>query len=125
MRQETMCCTTCPSGCVLLVTIDDQGNIADVQGNNCPRGEIFAQGEWTDPVRTLTSTTYASIGGKEYLIPVKTAKPISRTKMASAMEEINAIVIDHPVTMGDILRKNIAGTGVDLVACKTVNISGQ
>lgn len=122
MHEETMCCTTCPSGCILLVTIDDKGNIAKVQGNNCPRGEVFAQGEWTDPVRTLTSTAYAVIGGAEFLIPVKTGQPISRTKMTQAMEEINALVIDHPVTMGDVLIDDIAGTGVSLLACKTMKL---
>ncbi|MBR0381527.1 MAG: DUF1667 domain-containing protein [Eubacterium sp.] len=117
-----MCCTTCPSGCTLTVSIDDQGNIAKVQGNNCPRGEVFAQGEWTDPVRTLTSTAFAVLEGKEYLIPVKSRQPISKMKMKKAMEEINEIVIDHPVTMGDVLLEDLAGTGIELVACKTVTV---
>lgn len=122
MRQVTMCCTTCPSGCTLTVSIDDQGNIAKVQGNNCPRGEVFAQGEWTDPVRTLTSTAFAVLEGKEYLIPVKSRQPISKMKMKKAMEEINEIVIDHSVTMGDVLLEDLAGTGIELVACKTVTV---
>ena len=122
MRQVTMCCTTCPSGCTLTVSIDDQGNIAKVQGNKCPRGEVFAQGEWTDPVRTLTSTAFAVLEGKEYLIPVKSRQPISKMKMKKAMEEINEIVIDHPVTMGDVLLEDLAGTGIELVACKTVPV---
>ena len=120
MRQVTMCCTTCPSGCTLTVTIGNDGNIAKVSGNNCPRGEAFAQGEWTDPVRTLTSTAYGMIDGKEYLIPVKTEKPIAERKMTSAMEEINQIRIDSPVTMGDVLLEDIAGTGIRLLACRTV-----
>lgn len=120
MREVTMCCTTCPSGCALLVTIDDNGNIASVQGNNCPRGEVFAQGEWTDPVRTLTSTVYVILNGKEHLIPVKTQEPISKMKMSQAMEEINSLTIDHLVSMGDVLLPDLAGTGISLVACKTL-----
>ena len=120
MRQVTMCCTTCPSGCALTVTIGDDDKIAKVQGNNCVRGQIFAEGEWTDPVRTLTSTVYGIIDGKAQLIPVKTGKPISKRKMTQAMEETNQIRIDHPVTMGDILLDDIAGTGISLLACKTV-----
>lgn len=120
MRQVTMCCTTCPSGCALTVTIGDDDKIVKIQGNNCVRGQLFAEGEWTDPVRTLTSTAFGKIGGKEYLIPVKTEKPISKRKMTRAMEEINQILIDHPVTMGDVLLEDIADTGVSLLACKTV-----
>ena len=121
MREVTMCCTTCPPGCALTVTIDDKGNIASVQGNNCHRGEIFAQGEWTDPVRTLTSTVFVVLNGKEHLIPVKTQKPISKKKMNQAMEEINSLIIKHPVVMGDVLLDDLAGTGVNLLACKTLS----
>ena len=120
MQKVTMCCTTCPSGCALTVTIGDDNQVALVEGNNCPRGEIFAHGEWTDPVRTLTSTAYMTLNGTECLLPVKTSQPISKMKMTQAMEEINALVIDHPVTMGDVLLKDIAGTGIDLVACMTL-----
>lgn len=120
MQIVTMCCTTCPSGCALTVTIDDNNQVAKVEGNTCPRGEAFAHKEWTDPVRTLTSTVYAHIGGRDMLLPVKTREPISRKLVEKAMEEIDAVVIDHPVTMGDVLIDDIAGSGVTLVACKTI-----
>ena len=71
-------------------------------------------------MRTLTSTVYAMIGGREHLIPVKSGKPISRMKMEEAMKEINGLLIDHPVTMGDVLLDDLAGTGAALLACKTV-----
>ena len=119
MQEVTMCCTTCPSGCALTVRIDDNDQVADLTGNKCPRGESFAIREWTDPVRTLTSTVYGRIRGKEVLIPVKTGQPISKSLMTKAMEEIDEVFIDHPVKMGDIIQENIAGSGVSLLACKT------
>lgn len=121
MQKVTMCCTTCPSGCALTVTIGDDNQVALVEGNNCPRGEAFAHKEWTDPVRTLTSTVFARIGGKEQLIPVKTSQPISKNAVDQAMGEIQQVVIDHPVTMGDVIIEDIASSGVSLVACKTVS----
>lgn len=119
MQKVTMCCTTCPSGCALTVTIDDNNQVSKVEGNTCPRGETFAHKEWTDPVRTLTSTVFAIFGGKEYLVPVKTSQPISRKLMGKAMEEIQQITLTTPVTMGDEIITNLAGSGVSLVACKT------
>ncbi|MCI6857858.1 MAG: DUF1667 domain-containing protein [Eubacterium sp.] len=121
MQKEIMCCTTCPSGCTLSVTVDDQNQIFSVEGNNCPRGEIFAKKEWTDPVRTLTSTVFARIGEQEMLVPVKTAEPISKKLMKVAMEEIQMVRLDHKVQMGDVVLENIAGSGVSLVACKTID----
>lgn len=120
MKEVTMCCTSCPKGCALIATIDDAGNFASVRGNSCPRGEIFAQTEWVNPVRMLTSTVYAIIDGKEKLVPVKTQEPISKKLMVKAMEEIKEVVLDHPVMMGDAILENIAGSGIALVACKNV-----
>lgn len=120
MKEVTMCCTTCPSGCALTVKIDEQNQVAEVVGNGCPRGEKFAQKEWVNPERMLTSTVYAVINGKEKLIPVKSKEPIPKKVMMKAMEEIQEICLSSPVKMGDIIKENLADSGIALVACKTV-----
>ena len=35
-------------------------------------------------------------------------------------EEIQEIEVNAPVKMGDVIKENLAGSGVELVACKTV-----
>lgn len=120
MKEVTMCCTTCPSGCALRVTINDQNQVEKVEGNTCKRGETFAHKEWVNPERMLTSTVYAIINGRETLIPVKSKEPISKKLMKKAMEEIQEIYVEHPVKMGDVIKTNLAGSGIDLVACKTL-----
>lgn len=120
MKEVTMCCTTCPSGCALRVTIDDQNQVTKVEGNTCPRGEVFAHKEWVNPERMLTSTVYAVIDGKEVLIPVKSKEPISKKLMKAAMEEIREIRVEKPIKMGEIIKENLAGSGINLVACKTI-----
>ena len=84
MKEVTMCCTTCPSGCALKVMIDNN-EVVSVEGNNCPRGEKFAHKEWINPERMLTSTVYAVINGKELLIPVKSKEPIPRKIMTAKL----------------------------------------
>ena len=91
-----------------------------VEGNTCPRGETFAYKEWVNPERMLTSTVYAIINGRESLIPVKSREPISKKLMKKAMEEIQEICVENPVQMGDVIKTNLAGSGIDLVACKTI-----
>ena len=81
---------------------------------------IGVQKEWINPERMLTSTVYAVINGKELLIPVKSKEPIPRKIMTEAMEEIQEIEVTAPGKMGDIIKENLAGSGVELVACKTV-----
>ena len=41
--------------------------------------------------------------------------------MKEAMEEIQEIEVTAPVKMGDVIKADLAGTSVDLVACKTVS----
>lgn len=119
MKEVKMCCTTCPSGCALQVTINEQNQVETVTGNTCPRGVIFAQKEWVNPERMLTSTVYGIIKGKEKLIPVKSQVPIPKKMMKKAMEEIQSIRVEGPVTMGDVIKEDLAGSGVNLIACKT------
>ena len=42
MKEVTMCCTTCPSGCALVVTVDGD-KVVKVEGNTCKRGIKFAE----------------------------------------------------------------------------------
>ena len=60
-------CTTCPSECLLTVEVerDADGAVVEVRsvtGNNCPRGDKFAQQELTCPIRVLTTTAAVSGG---------------------------------------------------------------
>ncbi|MCR5348217.1 MAG: DUF1667 domain-containing protein [Bacilli bacterium] len=107
-------CIICPRGCAL--HIDGELNVT---GNACPRGAAYAKQEVTDPRRTLTSTVKCR--GKLFRVcPVKTALPIPKDKVSPAMDEVNAVEILPPVHIGDVVIKNIAGTGIDLVATRDI-----
>lgn len=121
MKKVTMCCTTCPNSCEMTVTIGDDNTIADCTGNTCPRGLTFAEGEWKDPVRLLTSTMIRITDAGQILVPVKSATPIPRRLMRDAMEAIRKTPLTHPVALGDVLIPNVAGSGVAIVAARTVN----
>ena len=121
MKKVKMSCTTCPNSCELLATIEDDQVVA-VEGNLCKRGVDFAESEWRCPVRTLTSTMIFDTGAKAVLVPVRSAKPIPKAVMKDAMQAIQAKHLHHAVKMGESLIANVAGTGVDIVAAKTVRM---
>ncbi len=56
----------------------------------------------------------------EARLPVKTSAPVPKAKNQEVMREINAITVRGPVRIGDLIAGNIAGTGVDLVATRTM-----
>jgi len=115
---KRMTCIECPKGCLLSVTIDDNGAVAQVSGNKCPKGVIYAKAEVENPVRILTSSVLAQ-GLSLKMIPVRTDKPIPKTKLVDSMNEIRKIRITQPVSAGDIIVTNFLGLGVNLIVTRS------
>lgn len=112
MRELT--CIVCPRGCHLIV--DDELNVT---GNSCPRGVAYGKQEVLDPRRTVTSTVKVN-SSSFAMLPVKTDREISKNKIFEVMEEINKVHVSVPVHIGDILVEDIAGSGANLVATRTL-----
>ncbi|MBE6589358.1 MAG: DUF1667 domain-containing protein [Ruminococcaceae bacterium] len=110
MKRE-LTCIVCPMGCRLEAELED-GQVISVKGFTCPRGKRYAIDECTHPVRTLTSTARTADGG---VIPVKTDRAIPKELIFECMKEINRICIPLPAHIGDVVAKNVLGTGADLI----------
>ena len=117
MEKRNLICIGCPLGCPLEVSID--GESIGVTGNTCPRGADYARKEILNPSRIVTSTICVS-GGKLARVSVKTKKDIPKSKIFDVMKEIREAKVTAPVVIGQILIKNCAGTGVEIVSTKKV-----
>jgi hypothetical protein len=62
MEKRELICIGCPMGCPLTVTMEG-GEVVEVKGNTCPKGDTYAHKEVTNPTRIVTSTVMVS-GGK-------------------------------------------------------------
>ena len=47
---------------------------------------------------------------------MKTSAPIPKEKIFEVMAQINAVIANNSVHIGDIIIKNVCDTGVDVVA---------
>lgn len=113
MKTE-LTCIVCPRGCHLVVDED-----LKVTGNSCPRGEAYGKQEVTDPRRVVTSTV--RINSKIFeVLPVKTSRDIAKGKIFEVMAAINEVHVQVPVHVGDVLVHDIAGSGADLLATRTL-----
>ena len=121
METRNLTCIGCPLGCAITVTMDG-GNVVSITGNTCKRGSDYAAKEVTHPTRIVTSTVCVR-GGSIPMVSVKTAQDIPKEKIFEIMKYINALTVTAPVHIGDVLLKDIAGTGVDLIATKEVPVS--
>ena len=110
-------CIRCPIGCQLTVNTDSNG--ISVSGNTCPRGKEYGIKEVTNPTRTVTSSVRVE-EGMIPLVSVKTNADVPKDKIFSVMEEIHRVSVKAPIHTGDIIIPNVADTGSDVVATKTV-----
>ena len=121
MEKRELICIGCPMGCMVTVELDG-GEVKSVSGYTCPRGKTYAEKEVTDPTRIVTSTVKVT-GGVRERVACKTASDIPKGKIADVMKEINAVCTAAPVTIGEVLIENAAGTGVGVIATASVDRS--
>ncbi len=119
MERKDLTCIGCPMGCT--VTVEFEGEeVLEVSGNTCAIGDQYARNEVFHPERTITSTVTVD-GGDKPRCSVKTAGNIPKDKIYECMKLIDATRVKAPVKIGDVVIKNVLGTGVDVVATKNVS----
>jgi len=118
MEDNKIICVSCPMGCRMTIQSKD-GKIISVTGNTCPKGIKYAEEEFVNPLRILP-TTVKVIGGELPLVSVKTEKAISKRLLLKAMVEIAEIEVNAPVKIGQVIKSDLLGTGVSLVATRNI-----
>jgi CxxC motif-containing protein len=111
-------CIVCPTGCEIQVKQDSEGQI-NFEGYTCKRGLEYAQQEFYEPKRILTTTMRVENGFLP-LIPVRTDKSIPKDKLKDSLEEIAKKKIKAPVKSGDVLIENILGLGANIIASRNM-----
>ncbi|MBE6119659.1 MAG: DUF1667 domain-containing protein [Erysipelotrichaceae bacterium] len=117
METRELTCIGCPMGCALTVKMEE-GNVVSVSGNTCQQGDIYARKEVTNPTRIVTSIVPVTGSKDEIMISVKTAHDIPKDKIFACMKDLKAVKVQAPVHIGDVVLKNVANTGVDVIATK-------
>ena len=117
-EKKNLTCICCPMGCQITVTLDNS-EVTDVTGNTCKRGDVYARKEVTNPTRVVTSSVRVS-GGRIAMVSCKTAGDIPKGKIFDCCKAIQSIEVQAPVKIGDIILKDVCGTGVDVIATKEV-----
>ena len=113
---KEMICIVCPNGCRLRV---DEENGYQVSGNRCPRGAEYGREELLHPVRVLTGTVRLR-GGVLARCPVKTLGAIPKEMVLDAARALREAEVLAPVRRGDVVIRDLCGTGVDVAATREI-----
>lgn len=119
MTTRQYVCIVCPMSCSIELT-DDNG-VLTVSGNTCKRGEEYAKNEYTTPKRMIT-TTVGLRGSRLRCLPVISSEAVPKSLLRDCMKLLYATVADVPVKQGDVIVSNILGTGVDIVAARSITV---
>ena len=110
-------CINCPVGCRMKVTMEG-GSVVSISGNQCKRGATYARQECVDPQRMITAVI--PVAGSKMPLSVKTRTPISKKLIFACMEALTKVELSAPVAAGDVVLADVCGTGVDVIATKSV-----
>ena len=118
MEKRELTCIGCPLGCSITVTMEN-GQVTDVTGNTCKRGDIYARKEVTNPTRIVTSSVRVK-NGTIAMVSCKTKEDVPKGNIFDVIKALSDVTVEAPVAIGDVIVANVCGTGVDVVATKNV-----
>ena len=118
MEKRELICIGCPMGCPVTVELEG-GEIVNVTGHTCKRGDVYARKEVTNPTRIVTSTVMVE-GGTADMVSVTTRDDVPKGKIFECVQALKGLTVQAPVRIGDVILSNAAGTGVDIIATKGV-----
>jgi CxxC motif-containing protein len=129
---KNLTCISCPIGCSLTVEEGPPGEdglpVLNIGGNRCPRGAAYAREEICSPKRVVTATCI--IDAAEDLkkrslyaprrAPVKSASACPKDRIGELLSDIYRTRIRLPVKAGDRIIADWRGTGIDVVAIRSI-----
>ena len=118
VEKKHFTCVICPLGCEIDVELQG-GNVVSMGGNKCQKGKEFVLQELEEPMRILT-TTVPIKGAKWAMLPVRTDKAIPKRLLFKVIEQLADIELQAPIKMYDVILKNTAGTGANIVATRNM-----
>ena len=111
-------CTSCPLGCRLEVDAVE-GDVIEVRGFTCKKGERYGVQEHTNPRRAVSTTVWLS-GGPMERLPVRAAEPVPKDEVLALVHALRGLCVAAPVEVGQVIASDVADTGIDVIATRSV-----
>ena len=112
-------CIMCPKGCTVKVEYQDK-TIINLNGYGCSKGKQYANEEFIQSKRILTSTVPVKTDSGIIPVSVKTDREIPLEVMRKAVIELRRKEYRAPVSEGDILFENILDTNANVIATGSI-----
>lgn len=118
--QKNLSCTRCEKNCTLSVVWYGE-ELTSVTGHQCPVGVDFARSQLV-VTKSVVSTSVRVENGLPPLLAVRTDRPVDKAKTIEIIREAGRMRLKAPIRNGQVVARNIAGSGADLVAVKAAEV---
>jgi len=115
MVEEKIVCIGCPLGCRTTLRISDRGEVIKVLGYKCNQGRQYILEEYRNPVRIFTTTVLTEKSSRS-LLPVRTNRPILKSRLREATLTLVGVKAKPPVKVGRVILPDLLNSGVEVVA---------
>jgi len=117
-EMKKLICIACPKGCTLDLTMSGE-TILKIENASCKNGYEYAEREIHDPRRMVASTVKVK-DGVHPLVPVYTEQAIPKRQIQELLKELRNVEIQAPVEMGQVVLADVLGTGISVVASRSL-----
>ncbi len=115
MAVERITCIGCPLGCQVTLETNDREEVVKISGHRCKQGRRYVLEEHRNPVRVFTSTVLTE-GSSQPLLPVRTNRPIPKTRLKEAAKALARARAKPPIKAGQAIMTDLLGMGADVIA---------
>ncbi len=112
-------CIICPNSCDIEAEINEN-SISHIDGNKCPKGKEYVESEVKNPLRNFATSVSVSDGDFS-ICSVRLTKPIPKSRIFDAVNEIKKIRASAPIKVGQKLYENLLNLDTDVIATRKIN----
>ena len=122
MIERYFTCVVCPNGCSIRTKYEESTppKLLEAEGYRCPKGIDWVKQEIENPMRTF-STSVLVRDGDFIEVSVRITKPVPLSKVFEVMDAIRKLHPSAPLTIGDVLLTNPAGTETEVIVTRNIN----
>lgn len=96
----------------------ENGEVTSVEGNSCGRGKKYAQAEAINP--GPHRVRYGMCSGCLEPVSYRTSAPVPKALAGDVARKAVSLSLCAPIASGDVICENVCGTGISLIATKSI-----
>jgi CxxC motif-containing protein len=119
MNTQIATCLLCEKSCSLQADIQGE-QLLGLRGQGCQKGFDFILSRIRPQGKIVSTSVLVSNHSLKFL-PVRTGKAVDNALASQILREARKITVTPPVRYGQVIMRNVAGTGVELISTKALD----